>query len=215
MNFYGSLGKAYRSDYYRRWRARQKRQGFCQGHADRKALPGKTVCKQCVTHRSKSYRRLRALGICNVCRQKKVLKKRSSCRKCLDVRKKHFADSKRRGRCATHPDRKVVRNKTMCKVCLWRRMTPATGWTLECYEAQYNKQKGRCALCGVKRPKATTAERHSVLYGDHCHRTKVLRGLLCNKCNTTLGRFDDDVKAIRRFAVRAGQYLTRDWRRAK
>jgi Recombination endonuclease VII len=49
----------------------------------------------------------------------------------------------------------------------------------------YDRQKNRCAICGEEPP-----------YGlviDHNHKTGFIRGLLCRRCNTGIGCFQDDV----------------------
>lgn len=45
-----------------------------------------------------------------------------------------------------------------------------------------------CAICGIPEEKAPKGRLHL----DHCHSTKVIRGLLCARCNTGLGQFQDD-----------------------
>lgn len=50
------------------------------------------------------------------------------------------------------------------------------------YYALYRHQHGRCALCGVHED--VLPERLCV---DHCHATKVVRGLLCRACNAGVG----------------------------
>lgn len=47
-------------------------------------------------------------------------------------------------------------------------------------------QNYNCAICACKK----------YLVIDHCHRTGKVRGLLCKKCNTALGGFNDDTKAL-------------------
>lgn len=57
------------------------------------------------------------------------------------------------------------------------------------------KQNGVCAICGRHE---TIHDKHStaikLLCVDHDHKTHKIRGLLCNKCNVSLGNFNDDPK---------------------
>lgn len=50
--------------------------------------------------------------------------------------------------------------------------------TLEEYDALLKAQGGRCAICPLK-PKYN-------LHVDHCHKTGIVRGLLCKTCNKRL-----------------------------
>jgi hypothetical protein len=52
------------------------------------------------------------------------------------------------------------------------------------YDGLLAKQDGVCAICG--KPSEET------LCVDHCHATGIIRGLLCRKCNTGLGCYEDD-----------------------
>jgi len=56
------------------------------------------------------------------------------------------------------------------------------GITSEEYIKLYEKQQGKCLICG--RPQE---ELKSKLAVDHCHKTKIIRGLLCRTCNAHLG----------------------------
>lgn len=59
------------------------------------------------------------------------------------------------------------------------------------YDALLMVQHGVCAICG------NPPEEGKVLSVDHCHKTNVVRGLLCPKCNTAIGMLNDDVKRLR------------------
>ena len=48
------------------------------------------------------------------------------------------------------------------------------------------EQGGQCAICGTADPKS----RFGVMHVDHCHKTGKVRALLCNPCNTLLGKVE-------------------------
>lgn len=62
----------------------------------------------------------------------------------------------------------------------------------------------RCNLCGLTAEEVGLG-RVKRLHIDHCHATGKVRGLLCIKCNTGLGCFNDDLDLLRA----AGRYLRR------
>ena len=61
------------------------------------------------------------------------------------------------------------------------------GLDLQTYEGLVDKQAGLCAICQTKPEK---------LVVDHCHKTGRVRGLLCDPCNTGIGRLQDDVLIV-------------------
>ena len=67
--------------------------------------------------------------------------------------------------------------------------------SLKDYEAMFDAQNGKCAVCG-KRSLKTLAV-------DHDHETGKVRALLCFKCNTGLGQFGDDSSQL----LEAAAYL--------
>lgn len=66
-------------------------------------------------------------------------------------------------------------------------------------EAAYAEQAGKCAACGdVGVLSGLTGEKtRDRLVIDHCHDTGKLRGLLCDFCNTALGKLKDDPAVVR------------------
>lgn len=56
-----------------------------------------------------------------------------------------------------------------------------------------DKQDYRCAICEKKLISPMKGRRVAL---DHCHRTNVVRGVLCTKCNLALGLFDDSIKLL-------------------
>lgn len=72
------------------------------------------------------------------------------------------------------------------------------GLTVEQYDSILEQQEGTCAIC-------RNAPKSKPLVVDHCHRTQKVRGLLCNKCNISLGGLGDNIEGI----MRAVEYLER------
>jgi hypothetical protein len=70
----------------------------------------------------------------------------------------------------------------------WRRLARFYGISREQYEGLLAKQGGVCGIC--RKPP------QEPLCVDHSHATGRVRGLLCRKCNTGLGSYDDDVSLM-------------------
>jgi hypothetical protein len=68
------------------------------------------------------------------------------------------------------------------------------GITLEEYEQLEEEQNGLCAVCG--KPNI----RNHFLCVDHDHKTKRIRGLLCHRCNRSVGFAQDDPEILRKLA---------------
>lgn len=62
------------------------------------------------------------------------------------------------------------------------------GMTIEQFDALYELQGGRCAICRVETEKKLNV--------DHCHNTGRVRGLLCWPCNSSLGKFNEDADLL-------------------
>jgi len=62
---------------------------------------------------------------------------------------------------------------------------------------QYNQiladQGGVCAICGGIDNNTDSHDRWVV---DHIHDTQIIRGLLCHRCNTGLGLFNDNQQSL-------------------
>jgi len=70
------------------------------------------------------------------------------------------------------------------------------------YEALLAEQDGKCAIC-LEGPQGHKYHRRLCI--DHNHSTGQVRGLLCTRCNRTLGLFKDRPELLER----ARLYLTK------
>jgi hypothetical protein len=73
--------------------------------------------------------------------------------------------------------------------------------SLDDYESLYEEQGGSCVICGLRGSKVS----RQTLFIDHCHKTGLVRGLLCHHCNSGLGYFRDDPLLLKK----AQWYLNR------
>jgi len=66
-------------------------------------------------------------------------------------------------------------------------------------EAYLLAHHGKCDLCGLTEGRALAV--------DHCHKTGIIRGMLCTNCNTAIGLLKDDPDLMIKAAnyVRANQ----------
>ena len=68
------------------------------------------------------------------------------------------------------------------------------GITLEEQNTMLAKQGNCCAICKTDTPKG----RWNKWAVDHCHTSKQVRGMLCDRCNRSLGFFDHNQKLLQR-----------------
>ncbi len=61
--------------------------------------------------------------------------------------------------------------------------------TLNDYKKMLSDQNNLCKICNNIDPYRSLAV-------DHCHKTNKIRGLLCHKCNTSLGHFNDSIEIL-------------------
>jgi hypothetical protein len=115
----------------------------------------------------------------------------SICKKCNVQKNKEWRDSK--------PDYGKDRYQKIKTKERERHLIKKYGVTLKDYDAMLISQGGECAICN----KPESEEKHGVLHVDHCHKTGVVRGLLCNNCNQVLGRAMDNPETL----CRAAEYL--------
>ncbi len=76
------------------------------------------------------------------------------------------------------------------------------GITRDTYNAILKSQEGVCKIC--KMPETIKSNgKLNPLSVDHDHKTHKVRGLLCRKCNSGLGHFNDDPELL----IKAANYL--------
>jgi hypothetical protein len=66
------------------------------------------------------------------------------------------------------------------------------------YYALLKKQNNVCKIC--KKPETQIkrkSDKIKMLSIDHCHKTGKIRGLLCFKCNSGLGQFQDSIDLLK------------------
>lgn len=141
-----------------------------QCHPNRKQY-AKGLCQSCYRANRKAIisvfaqchpdRKHRSLGLCEACYSKQVYQKNTGAR--LRAHRK-FKNS--------HPNR--YENY---------RLARAYGITLKQKEEMLKIQNGKCKIC------RRTAEeaKMNILFVDHNHATKKVRGMLCRRCNLLVG----------------------------
>lgn len=84
----------------------------------------------------------------------------------------------------------LEKTKKRRKQARWGRIKREYGISEDQYYQLVKKQNSKCKIC-----KLTVDELK--FHVDHCHKTKKVRGLLCNKCNQAIGLFNEDPTIIK------------------
>lgn len=89
------------------------------------------------------------------------------------------------------PKRWLNRDKKKHSASTWNaHLKKNYGITAEEYNLLLEKQGGVCAICAEP---CTSGKRLAV---DHNHKTNIIRGLLCGKCNRGIGNFLDNTDLL-------------------
>lgn len=99
--------------------------------------------------------------------------------------KKEYLKNKDKRLARQRERRTEIRNLTLLRIY---------GISLIEWETLFNTQKGCCAICGIHQGKLTRS-----LDTDHCHTTGKVRGLLCGRCNTHLGTYENRKKEFENY----------------
>lgn len=79
------------------------------------------------------------------------------------------------------------------------------GITEQDYSRMLAEQGGKCAICATDDPKS----RYGVMHIDHCHKSGKVRALLCNPCNTLLGKVERSPVGLEAFSAYVLRYESR------
>jgi len=134
----------------------------------------------------------------------------SRCEVCAKAAKrKSWRDHSRRYRAKESPELRCARmsrtrtwrakqNPQILARKAWLRKLRQYGISFSQFKALWQRQKGKCAICGGSM--ALRPERREVCECviDHCHRTGAVRGLLHRGCNAGLGQLGDNVHTLQR-----------------
>ena len=121
--------------------------------------------------------------------------------------------------CKTLDHPKAESKGHLCKPCATKRATEwgknnperfffnqikaKYGISKEEYLSLIERQDNKCAICGEEEtaPNHWKENQPRRLAIDHCHDSGIIRGLLCYRCNTTLGKVEDNPELLRNMAA--------------
>jgi hypothetical protein len=122
----------------------------------------------------------------------------NECKSCRVILKKEF-DNKNRERYLENNRKNSTKFRTLnrdkynlsTKMSIYKKLGVVI--TKEEYLKLYEQQEGKCKICNM----VPTGHKKTLCL-DHDHITLKVRGLLCDNCNTALGKFKDDVELLQK-----------------
>lgn len=115
------------------------------------------------------------------------------------IKRKNDSVIKVRPRCKSCEHELRMKNRranpiATAAACRKSKLKRLFGITPEKYDEINEIQNNVCAICSRESPDGRR------LHIDHCHKTNVIRGLLCHDCNRGIGMFRDDPKLLQKAA---------------
>jgi hypothetical protein len=115
--------------------------------------------------------------------------------------KKNALESQKKYRASENYKKNILpKQREKSRLYYWRNKEKRNIYTKNWWKnkiEEREKELGRirpehCEICGKK---------YKVIVYDHCHKTGKGRGWICMKCNTTLGKVDDDISLLEKMIV--------------
>lgn len=116
--------------------------------------------------------------------QPKNNKKR--CSRCKKIKKITYFDKNKRTKTGYNGECKFCKS-----ISSFLANNPECNITREELVKFINNHDKKCEIC------FRTKENNIRLGIDHCHKTGKIRGILCNNCNTALGKYQDDINLLK------------------
>lgn len=113
-------------------------------------------------------------------------KLRSECRDCRNEYRRNFRQINKE-QFLEYEHTEEFKNKSFSQ-----KLKREYGITVEFFNQMNLKQNGVCKVC-EKPERHKTKKKLSV---DHCHKTGIVRGLLCHRCNVVLGLINEDLNVL-------------------
>lgn len=176
--------------------ARRRGEVLPPGHRRPRSPEGMYWCGTCKQHFPlEQFNRLRSSpsGVGGPCRACREVKYRSA--EAVARRKRYYAENRDSRRThkedwyRSHPE-------------AWRRHRLARfGITPEEFDARFDAQDQRCAICHADRPQFSPGGGWHLDHDHSCCPGKkacgqCIRGILCSRCNRAIGMFNDDAKLL-------------------
>lgn len=80
-----------------------------------------------------------------------------------------------------------------CKSCRPKKNFIKYGLTEKEFDEILISQNSICTICGIK----LNTNNKTMAHIDHCHKTGIVRGMLCHACNKILGFARDDIQILK------------------
>lgn len=164
----------------------------------------------CKKHGALTIELITTQGRCRICHKESANKKRDSNRAAFN---KKISEDK-----AKNPEKwkRYYKEQYQAKKLKYgelfsiQKVCSARGITVDHYFEMLEKQNGKCAIC-IKPESCIDGVSKNIrrLSIDHCHKTGKVRGLLCHRCNTAIGKFDEDVIVMKN-AIKYLKYNNQD-----
>jgi len=120
------------------------------------------------------------------------------CKNCCSITRKEYTKNNKEKLKKNYHEKYREKNLIYSKTPLARerakksRLKTRYGLSVEDFERMKDSQKGVCAIC--KLPE--TFKQNFDLSVDHNHDTGQVRGLLCNRCNVSLGLMQENINFL-------------------